>query len=81
VAPNEMRPLVPRDRTFRPFRVFLDDGRTYDIRDPRLTLVSDIFAIGFPDPEAPDSGIAEQFVFVGWPEITRVETVPTAASA
>jgi hypothetical protein len=81
MQPQEMRPLVQRDKSFRPFRVYLDDGRVYEIKDPRLTLVSDIFVIGLPDPNDPHSGIAEDSVFVGWSEIVKVEMMAPAASA
>jgi hypothetical protein len=77
-----MRPLVQRDDTFRPFRVYLDDGRVYEITDPFLTLVSEtMFAIGLPDPKDPHSGIADGFVFVDWPSIVKVEMLTPAASA
>jgi hypothetical protein len=79
MRPEEMRPLVKRDKTFRPFRVYLEDGRVYEINDPRLTLVSDIFVIGLPDPKDPNSGIAEDSVFVAWSEIVKVEMSASAS--
>ena len=81
MQPQEMRPLVKRDATFKPFRVYLEDGRVYESKDPRLTLASDMmFVVGLPDPEDPASGVADEFVFVEWSEITKVEMM-TAASA
>lgn len=38
-------------KPFRPFRVHLKDGRTFDIRLPELNMVTQVaFLIGIPEP-------------------------------
>jgi hypothetical protein len=85
VAPmtaNEMRPLIKRDESFRPFRVTLRDGWTFEIKDPWLVLAtSNDFLIGIPMPEDPTSGIADHIVSVDWSWLTNLEFLEPAVSA
>jgi hypothetical protein len=38
-------------KPFKPFRVYLRDGRTYDIRFPEINMVTEAaFSIGIPEP-------------------------------
>ncbi len=79
---EEIRPLIKRDESFRPFRITIDDGRTIDIRDPWLVLaVGDRFVIGLPMPENPTSGIADGRVTVTCDQVTKVEFLEPAVSA
>jgi hypothetical protein len=79
---DEIRPLIKRDKDFRPFRITLDDGRTFDIKDPWLVMaVGDDFYIGLPMPEDPTSGIADGRVIVTWEQVTKVEFLEPAVSA
>jgi hypothetical protein len=80
---DEIRPLVKRDKSFRPFRVTLADGRTIDIKDPWLVLAADdIFLIGRPCPEPEMWGIADSVeARVTWDQVTKVEFLEPAASA
>ncbi|HKI35049.1 MAG TPA: hypothetical protein VKA46_24545 [Gemmataceae bacterium] len=79
---DEMRPLIKRDESFRPFRVTLKDGRTFEIKDPWLVIApDDFFVIGIPMPEDPTSGIADHFVHADWSRITKVEFLEPAVSA
>ena len=67
-----------RQRPFRPFRVHLADGRTFDIRFPEINMVGKaFFDIGIPVPEDPDP-VFDTTVTVPLAEITGVEvlTVP-----
>lgn len=79
MQPSQMQSLL-RERPFRPFRLHLDDGRVLEIKHPQLTLVTELtFVVGIPDPHEPNPTIAEHFVRVGWPQITKLE--PLAAQA
>jgi hypothetical protein len=79
---DDMRPLVKRNENFRPFRVTLRDGRSFEIKDPWLVLVvDDAFVIGVPMPEDPTSGIADHFVHVSWPQLTKLDFLEPASSA
>jgi hypothetical protein len=81
MQPMEMYNLLKR-QPFQPFRIYLDDGRTFEIRHPRLTLATmSRLVIGVPDPKDPDPWIAEQTYHVGWPCITRVEMLTLSPSA
>lgn len=72
---EEMWVLLKKE-PFQPLRVYLDDGRLFEIPHPSLTLVSSTtFAIGIPANDLPLR--AREVVFVGWPSIQRVETLPT----
>jgi hypothetical protein len=73
MQPLEMQRLL-RKRPFEPFRVYLSDGRVFDIRHPHLTLVTELrFIIGVPDPAIPEPTIAERAVRVDWLDILKVE--------
>ena len=71
-------------KPFRPFRVFVKDGRVFDIRYHRNNVVGvDYFVIGIPSIEDPEF-IADRTVRVPIELIDRVEgigdttaTVPT----
>jgi hypothetical protein len=71
-----------RQRPFQPFRVHLADGRTFDIKQPWLNLVTDLrFVIGVPAPNDPNPTIAEHAVRVAWPDIARVEPLTATVPA
>jgi hypothetical protein len=77
MEPEELQRLL-RQRPFQPFRVHLREGQTYDVRYPKLTLVSrTTLAIGFPDASNPD--MADEVVLVTPADIQRVELLPAAA--
>jgi len=78
MQPQEMYDLLHQE-PFQPFRVYLKDGRIFDIRYPdlnRATVTS--FLIGIPLVGAPDPR-AERAVYVAWENITRVEPLPQSA--
>ncbi|HKB39071.1 MAG TPA: hypothetical protein VKD72_21710 [Gemmataceae bacterium] len=67
-----------RQKPFQPFRVFVSDGRTYEVRNPRMNLLAESFIkIGIPDPSLPEP-ICDHTEFVWLKEIVRIE--PLAAS-
>ncbi len=79
---DEIRPLIKRDGSFKPFRVTLKDGRTFEIRDPWLVLATSYdFLIGTPIPEDPTSGIYDQIVSVSWSDLAKLEFLEPAVSA
>jgi hypothetical protein len=70
-----------RRRPFAPFRVYLADGRVFDIVHPHLNIAGlTLFTIGVPDSDAPES-YAEYFIDVDYPQIHRVEMLPATTAA
>jgi hypothetical protein len=68
-------------KPFQPFRVFLTDGRSYDIRFERNNVVgTTFFAIGIPSSEDP-AFIAERTVRVPLEMIERVEDLRESPSS
>jgi hypothetical protein len=72
MKPDDFRPLVKFD-TFQPFRLYLKDGRTYDLLQPGLMLVfrSYLF-VGIPAP-GETKPIFDESVDVPYDQIDRVE--------
>src|SRR5262249_21618929 len=59
---------------FQPFRVHLSDGRSYDIRYPRMNLLAQAFIkIGIPEPNSTDPLICDHTEYVRLDEIVRLE--------
>jgi hypothetical protein len=74
---------LKKAQPFRPFRVHLQDGRVYEVRYPRITLVSDAaLTIGFlaPGDPDPDPGVYDTTVSVPYWYITKVELVEEPAA-
>ena len=68
------------ERPFQPFRVYLKDGRHFDIHNPAWNLAADaIFLIGVAPEDDPGSRVAERHERVEYRLIDRVESL-TAAS-
>ncbi len=62
-------------RPFQPFRVFVDDGRTFDVRYPFMTLLNGPYArIGIPGPGP--NPVADHSEFVWLSQIVRIEKLP-----
>jgi hypothetical protein len=81
MKPADMQALL-RKEPFQPFRVVVEDGRTYDITNPRRTLASDMrFTIGVPNPRDPQSDIADHFEWVEWNMIAGVEPLAACTTA
>lgn len=67
-------------KPFQPFRVYLKDGRSYDIRYPRNNVVgTTFFVIGIPTPEDPEF-VAERTIRVLRDRIDRVEDLEPSTS-
>lgn len=72
VSHDEMQRLL-RQRPFQPFRVFVSDGRVYDVRHPRMNLLATSFIkIGVPAPDLPEP-ICDHTEYVQLDQILRVE--------
>jgi hypothetical protein len=74
---DEMRALLKAE-PFQPFRVFVRDGRRYDVTHPRMNLLAPSFikiGIGAPDLRPP---IVDHTEYVALKEIERVEMLPPA---
>jgi hypothetical protein len=68
--------LVP----FRPFRVFVTDGGTYDVRHPDLCMIGPrIAVIGIP-PAGQNEPILERFAVVDLIHVTRLEPIDGPSS-
>jgi hypothetical protein len=82
---NMMRPESLRDELHRqpfvPLRVYLTDGKTYDIRHPEMAIVTSREVYVGREETAPGSGIARGLDLVSLLHVVRVEQVPIAASS
>jgi hypothetical protein len=77
MRPDEFR-LYLDARPFRPFRVTLTDGRTYDVMHPELALVGrTVVTIGLADT-SPQQRIADRMVMVSLLHVMQVEPLETA---
>ena len=69
-----------RARPFMPFRIHMDDGALYEIRQPGFVLVCVASAIvAFPDPEHP--GLYRSWEIISLRSIVRLERVEPASQA
>lgn len=69
-------------RPFQPFRVHVDDGRTYEVRYPRMNLLAQTFIkIGIPNPNKPSDLVCDHTEFVRLEQIMRLEPLSTGSSA
>ncbi|MEW6249817.1 MAG: hypothetical protein AB1716_04160 [Planctomycetota bacterium] len=71
-----MRPEDVREhlqmRPFEAFRLFMSDGKTFDIRHPDLCIVSrSAVYVGIPDPKIP--GVAVRVAHCALIHVTRIE--------
>jgi hypothetical protein len=73
---DELRSLLRR-RPFQPFRVIVDDGRTYEVRYPYMNLLAPSYIkIGIPEASGDPTPIADHTEFVRLSQIVRVEPLP-----
>ncbi|HZT79676.1 MAG TPA: hypothetical protein VFA26_05630 [Gemmataceae bacterium] len=69
---EEMRALV-NARPFVPFRLYLSDGGTVDVRHRELVLIGRRFAVvGLPDPGTADT-LFDRWAVVWYLHVTRAE--------
>jgi hypothetical protein len=80
MAPKDLYDIV-RARPFRPFRIFLNDGGTYDVRHPEWCMVGiDSALVGLAENES-DSPFYQRLAILDLFSISRVEPLPAPASA
>jgi len=74
MRPEDLRQFL-RQQPFRPFRLTLTDGRTYDIRHPELVALgrSSLF-IGFPRPDDAEP-VYDHYVIVSLLHVMQAEPV------
>ncbi len=66
---------------FQPFRVHLADGRTYDVRYPRMNLLAQTFIkIGIPMLGSTNPIVCDHTEYVRLDEITRLEPLAETSS-
>jgi hypothetical protein len=72
MRPDDIREFVVR-QPFRPFRITLTDGRSYDVRHPELAMVGrSTMVIGIPAPDDP-TPVYDRFVTVSLMHIMQLE--------
>jgi len=79
---REQLQTLLRRRPFRPFRIYVADGRTFDVRYPRMNLLADTYInIGVPESEAAFP-ICDHTEYVPFKLIERIEeSAPSPSSA
>ena len=66
---------VLRKQPFQPFRVIVDDGRTYEVRYPNMNLLATKYVvIGIPEPRPTPKCHHTEYVRLA--QILRVEPLP-----
>jgi hypothetical protein len=76
---NELRNAL-RLTPFRPFRVFVTDGGSYDVRHPDLCMIGPrIAVIGIP-PAGQSEPILERYAVVDLIHVTRLEPLDSPLS-
>ena len=79
MRPEEIYQIL-QPKPFQPVRVYIKDGRTFDIRSRQLVVVGVTYlAIGIQAPNAPE-GIISTSVTVSLDDILRVEPLTTSAT-
>jgi hypothetical protein len=69
-----------RRRPFVPFRVYVSDGSSYEVRHPELLMPgARAVVIGIPGPTAPE-GVFERTAMVALLHITRIEPLGAAVA-
>ncbi len=72
MRPEDVREFLRRE-PFRPFRLTLTDGRTYDVMHPELAIVGrSSVEIGLARPDDPEN-IAERLISVSLLHIMQIE--------
>jgi hypothetical protein len=72
MRPEDIRVFLRR-QPFRPFRLTLTDGRTYDVMHPELAMVGrSSTEVGLTRPEDPEN-IAERIVSISLLQIMQIE--------
>lgn len=80
MSPHEIVKHLKRE-SFRPFRMHMSDGSSYDVRHPEMAIVSRFEVVVALDPDA--GGLAERTMFCDPLHVTRIEpqSAPSAVTA
>lgn len=79
MRPEDILELL-RAQPFEPFRLYVSDGVSYDIRHPDMAIVQrSKVVVGVPGPAGPD-GPMERAVNVALVHITRTEAINGSAA-
>jgi hypothetical protein len=79
MRPEDLREYIRR-QPFRPFRVTLTDGRTYEVRHPEMLMIGRSSAvIGLPRP-GDDEPVYDHHVTVSLLHIMQVELLESTAA-
>ena len=79
MRPEDVREFLRR-QPFRPFRLTLTDGRTYDVMHPDLAMVGRSWVqVGLARPGDPEN-IAERLISVSLLDIMQIEPLESVVS-
>ncbi len=79
MRPEDVREFLRR-RPFRPFRLTLTDGRTYDVMHPDLAMVGRSWVqVGLARPGDPEI-IAERLISISLLDIMQIEPLESVVS-
>jgi hypothetical protein len=68
-------------RPFQPFRIYLTDGKTYDIKHPELLMAGErILVVGLPRAGI-DGLVIDSFDTVALMHVVRLEPIPLATAS
>jgi len=80
VTAEELFRLVHHE-PFQPFRIYLQDGRSFDVRYPHLASAGvEFFDLGIPVPGDSDPFLCDDVEYLYLPHITDVEMIDQQAS-
>ena len=80
LRPGSLRDELHR-QPFVPLRIYLTDGKTYDIRHPEMAMITSREVYIGREETAPGSGIARECDLVSLLHVVRVEQMPYSATA
>ncbi len=80
MRPDDVNRLL-RQQPFQPFRIYLSNGRTYEVRHPDLAMVGrTTMLLGIPAPDLPPSTY-DHYETIALMHINNLEPLPPAPTA
>lgn len=81
ITPQDMRRRILA-HPFLPFRVYLTDGRHFDVHDPTWNVVGEpVFLIGVAPQDEPGSRFPDRHEWIPYRLIDKVEALPSQTAA